>query len=93
MRPSLKAAPFVLVLASVCTGQRPSIAPVPVTLRVFVTIDSDSQKATNVTVELMDAVGLSSALTSKLTDSNGNVTFNTVSGGHRIHISGPGIVE
>jgi len=91
MWPSLRAALLAFVLAGVCAGQRPSIAPVPVTLRVFVTIDSDTQKAANVTVELMDSVGLSSAMTSKLTDSNGNVSFRTVSGMHRIRISGSGI--
>jgi tetratricopeptide (TPR) repeat protein len=83
-----KAAVSVLALAAVCAGQRPSFAPAPVTLRVFVTIDSDSEKAANVTVELMDAVGGSSAMDSKLTDSGGTVTFRTLSGVHRIRITG-----
>ena len=81
----------VVLPAALCAGQRPSFAPAPVTLRVFVTVDSDSEKAANVTVELMDAVGSSSAMDSKLTDSAGTVTFRTLSGVHRIRITGPDI--
>ena len=80
-----------LLLVPVCAGQRPSFAPAPVTLRVFVTVDSDSEKAARGTVELMDAVGSSSAMDSKLTDSAGAVTFNTLSGVHRIRITGPDV--
>jgi tetratricopeptide (TPR) repeat protein len=62
-----------------------------VVLRLFVTIDSDSDKAGNVTVELMDAVGFSSAMDRKLTDNDGTATFQTASGVHRIRITGPNI--
>ena len=86
-----QAALATLLLVPVCAGQRPSFAPAPVTLRVFVTVDSDSEKAARVTVELMDAVGSSSAMDSKLTDSGGAVTFNTLSGVHRIRITGPDV--
>jgi tetratricopeptide (TPR) repeat protein len=89
--PLSKTALSVLALAAACAGQRPSMAPAPVTLRLFVTVDSDSQKAANVTVELMDAVGFSSAMSSKLTDTAGTVTFRTLSGGHRVRITGPDI--
>jgi tetratricopeptide (TPR) repeat protein len=91
MWPFSKTALAILVLTSACAGQRPSIAPVPVNLRVYVTVDGDSEKAANVTVELMDAVGSSSAMDSKLTDSAGTVIFRTLSGAHRIRITGPTI--
>jgi tetratricopeptide (TPR) repeat protein len=87
----LKTALATLILTGLCAGQRPSIAPTPVTLRLLITIEDDSEKAANVTVELMDAVGFSSAMSSKLTDSSGNVIFSTLSGAHRIRITGPGI--
>src|SRR5260370_23254961 len=89
--PLLKTALIVLAMAGMCDGQRGASAPTSVTLRVFVTIDSDSDKAANVTVELMDAVGFSSAMDSKLTDSDGVVNFRTLSGAHRIRITGPNI--
>jgi tetratricopeptide (TPR) repeat protein len=62
-----------------------------VVLRLFVTIDSDSDKAANATIELMDAVGFSSAMDRKLTDNDGTATFQTASGVHRIRITGPNI--
>jgi Flp pilus assembly protein TadD len=58
---------------------------------LLVTIDDDSNKAANVTVELMDAVGLGSAMNSKLTDNDGGVVFQTTTGTHRIRITGPNI--
>ena len=66
-------------------------APTPVTLRLFITIDGDVEKAGYATVELMDAVGSSSAMTNKITDNNGTVIFQTFPGLHRIRITGPNI--
>lgn len=92
LRQSPATALIILALAVACAAQRSSpFAPTPVTLRVFVTIDSDSDKAANVTVELMDAVGFSSAMDSKLTDGDGVVNFRTLSGAHRIRITGSNI--
>jgi tetratricopeptide (TPR) repeat protein len=93
MWPVSKSALTVVALVAVCAGQRPSIAPVPVTLRLFVTVDSETEKAANVTVELMDAVGGSSAMDSKLTDNAGTVIFRTLSGTHRVRITGPDMEE
>src|SRR5437879_13000104 len=64
-------------------------APRIVPLHLIVTIDGDMEKASNVTVELMDAVGSSSAMDRKLTDNDGVVIFQALSGLHRIRITGP----
>ena len=66
-------------------------APKAVTLRLIVSVDGDMEKAANVTVELMDAVGSGSALDTKLTDNDGIVIFHTNDGRHRIRITGPHI--
>jgi tetratricopeptide (TPR) repeat protein len=80
---------FALAVMSACLAQRESpFTTRPTTLRVLVTIDSDSDKAANVTVELMDAVGLGSAMDSKTTDNDGSVIFRTSTGVHRIRITG-----
>jgi tetratricopeptide (TPR) repeat protein len=54
-------------------------------------VDGESEKAAHVNVELMDAVGGGSAMDNKLTDSEGSVSFRTVSGAHRVRITGPNI--
>jgi tetratricopeptide (TPR) repeat protein len=54
-------------------------------------VDGDSTKAAQVTVDLMDALNLGSAMDSKLTDNDGNVVFQTNTGPHRIRITGPNI--
>src|SRR5215470_7715160 len=79
--------------AAVCVAQRQPASnfPTSVTLRLFVTIDGDVEKAEFATVELMDAVGSGNDMTRKLTDSSGRVTFQTYSGMHRIRITGPNI--
>jgi len=65
--------------------------PRPARLRVVVTYQGGPTKVQNATVELMDAVGGSSALDKQLTDQNGRVEFNTITGGHRIRITGDDI--
>jgi tetratricopeptide (TPR) repeat protein len=82
----------VLSLGLVCVcgaleGQQLG-APKSVTLRLIVSVDGDSEKAANVTVELMDAVGSGNILDSKLTDNSGIVIFHTIDGLHRIRITG-----
>jgi tetratricopeptide (TPR) repeat protein len=82
----------VVSLGLVCVcgaqeGQRLG-APKAVTLRLIVSVDGDSEKAANVTVELMDAVGSGNILDSKLTDNSGIVIFRTIDGLHRIRITG-----
>jgi tetratricopeptide (TPR) repeat protein len=82
----------MLAMDAVCSAQIDRRqASTLVTLRLFVTIDGDSEKAEYATVELMDAVGSSSAMTNKLTDNNGIVIFQTLPGLHRIRITAPSI--
>lgn len=79
----------MLAMVAVCSAQidrRP--VTTPVTLRLFITIDGDAEKAGYATVELMDAVGSGNALDSKLTDNDGIVVFQTFPGLHRIRITG-----
>jgi tetratricopeptide (TPR) repeat protein len=82
----------LLAMPALCSGQiSQRQAPTPVTLRLFISIDGDVEKAGYATVELMDAVGSSSAMTNKMTDNNGTVIFQTFPGLHRIRITGPNI--
>jgi len=82
----------LLAMPALCSAQiSQRQAPTPVTLRLFITIDGDVEKAGYATVELMDAVGSSSAMTNKITDNNGTVIFQTFPGLHRIRITGPNI--
>src|SRR5882672_1215081 len=84
-----------LGLVCMCGAQdRPRLsAPKAVTLRLIVSVDGDMEKAANVTVELMDAVGSGSVLDTKLTDNDGIVIFSTNDGQHRIRITGSRIQE
>jgi len=63
----------------------------PVVLRLFVTVDGDAEKVPNLTVDLMDALGSGGPTDRKLTDNAGAAMFRTLSGVHRIRITGPGI--
>ncbi len=65
--------------------------PHPVRLRVIVSYQGGQTKVSYATVELMDAVGGSSALDKQLTDQNGRVEFNAITGAHRIRITGDDI--
>jgi len=65
--------------------------PRPVRLRVIVTYQGEQTKVNHATVELMDAVGGSSALDKQITDQDGRVEFNTITGAHRIRITGDDI--
>ena len=90
-RPLLTAV-VLLAGAMVCRAQRERPDPLKlVALRLMVSIDGDMEKAANVTVELMDAVGSGSALDTKLTDNDGRVAFQALTGLHRIRITGPNI--
>jgi lipopolysaccharide biosynthesis regulator YciM len=90
MRLSLFSQTALIVLAMViaCPAQRAALDARQVVLRLMITIDNDSTKAANVTVELMDAVGMGSAMDQKVTDNDGRVEFRTLSGVHRIRITG-----
>lgn len=81
-----------LMMVGVCSAQmqrldRPKLVP----LRLIITVDGDADKAAYATVELMDAVGTGSAMDRKLTDNDGRVAFQALTGLHRIRITGPNI--
>lgn len=82
----------VLFACVVCgTGFTQVLArPRPIKLRVEVSYADGHEKVRDATVELQDAVGGSSAMSSKLTDQDGRVEFNTWTGSHRVRISGDG---
>ena len=82
----------MLTMAGVCCAQMQRLeSPKLVPLRLIITIDGDAEKAAYATVELMDAVGASSAIDRKLTDNDGRVAFQALTGLHRIRITGPNI--
>ncbi len=85
-RTRLLIAIFVLVVSGACLPQLAQ--PRPVRLRVIVSYQDGQKKVRDATVELMDAVGGSSAMDRQVTDQDGRVEFNTVTGTHRIRISG-----
>jgi len=89
MRRLLQCLVVMLAMAAMSSAQIDRRQPLtPVTLRLFITIDGDAEKAGYATVELMDAVGSGNALDSKLTDNDGIVIFQTLPGLHRIRIKG-----
>ena len=63
--------------------------PRPVTLRCIVTIDGDAERARNVTVELSGEMDSGSARA--ITNQDGEVIFQTMSGAYRVRVTGPGI--
>ncbi|HWY45509.1 MAG TPA: tetratricopeptide repeat protein [Candidatus Sulfotelmatobacter sp.] len=65
--------------------------PKLVLLRLIITVDGDVEKASYATVELMDSVGSSSATDRKMTDNDGRVSFQALTGLHRVRITGPNI--
>src|SRR6266404_6519334 len=83
----------MLAVAGVCAAQGQRMeTPKLVPLRLIITVEGEAEKAGYVTVELMDAVGSSSATDRKLTDNDGRVSFQAVATGlHRIRITGPDI--
>src|SRR3989442_335330 len=82
---------FVLAACGTCLPQGLN-RPHPVRLLVIVSYQGGQAKASYATVELMDAVGGSSALDKQLTDQNGRVEVNTITGAHRIRITGDDIL-
>src|SRR5216683_5987281 len=78
---------FVPAASGTCLPQGLN-RPHPVRLRVIVSYQGGQTKVNYATVELMDAVGGSSALDKQLTDQDGRVEFNTITGAHRIRITG-----
>jgi len=83
---------ITLAMAGVCCAQMQRLDPPRlVPLRLIITVDGDADKAAYATVELMDAVGTSSAIDRKLTDNDGRVAFQALTGLHRIRITGPNI--
>ncbi len=80
---------LLLLLATCGTGLSQILQrPQPVRLRIEVTYEDGQTKVRDATVELMDAVGGSSAANRLNTDTDGRVEFTTTTGGHRVRISG-----
>lgn len=80
---------FVVLLFSAGLAFGQGLAqPRAVTVRIQVRLDKDNSPVRDVQVELMDAVGSSSAMDKKFTDSDGRVEFRSFTGGHRLRITG-----
>lgn len=77
----------VLAACGTCLAQGLN-RPQPVRLRVIVSYQDSHAKVYQATVELMDAVGGSSAMDKHFTDQDGRAEFNTITGAHRIRITG-----
>lgn len=93
LRTRLLLALFVLTACGTCLPQggiRLSPAK-PARLRVMVVYDDGQTRVRDAMVELQDAVGGASVQDQKLTDQDGLVEFNTVTGVHRVRITGPTI--
>jgi tetratricopeptide (TPR) repeat protein len=60
-------------------------------LRVVVSYADGQDKVRDATVEVMDPVGGSSTTDRKLTDQDGRVEFNSLTGSHRVRITGADI--
>ena len=79
---------FFLVLAGTAAAQFTSRPLRPCKVRINVT-DEFQHPIRDLTVELQDSVGLASAGTSKMTDSDGRAEFNSYAGrGQRVRITG-----
>ena len=63
----------------------------PVNLKLQVIYDTDNTRVQVAEVELMDSVGSSSAMDKQEVNRDGEVTFRTLTGGHRVRITGPDI--
>jgi len=86
MRTRLLLAVFVVAACGTVLGQLIA-KPRPARLRIIVSYADGQEKVRDAMVELMDAVGGSSAMDKQLTDQNGQVEFNTITGSHRVRIT------
>ena len=82
----------VLLACAICGTAFTQILPRPrpVKLRVIVSYEDFQEKVNYATVDLMDPVGGSSAMDKKVTDQDGRVEFNTLTGSHRVRITADG---
>ncbi|MBI3668771.1 MAG: tetratricopeptide repeat protein [Acidobacteria bacterium] len=87
--------PLILVILAASNSGSSQVVlsgPQRCKLRIIVTTDRQ-EPIKEANVELMDAVGLSSAMSTKITDSDGQVDFNTWTGLHRVRVYGVQIHE
>ncbi len=92
---SRRVVPLLLVLlaaSSSAVGQVRLAKPQPCRVRIVVTTDQQ-EPIKDVTVELMDALGSSSATSTKITDSDGQADFDSWTGLHRVRVYGIEIQE
>src|SRR5690349_4623508 len=81
---------FVLFsFAAITIAQMGMEHPKPTTVRFVITVEGESEKAKNAKIELMDDLNSGSAFA--YTDEDGRATFQTLTGAHRVRITGPGI--
>ena len=84
---------FLFALLFLCGAALAQLAqPKPCRLRIEIT-DDRQHRIPDLTVEVQDAVGFAAAGTSKQTDHDGRVDFNSYTGVHRIRITGSEILE
>lgn len=82
---------FITAASPVLAQQRLQVTPCRV--RIVVVDRSTHQRIQDVTVQLMDAVGFSSAQSERNTDSAGQAEFQSWTGAHRVRIYGHQIQE
>lgn len=91
LRTRLLLALFVLAACGASLPQGGLRQPTQSRLRIIVTYEDGRTRVRDATVEVMDAVGGSSAMSQKLTDQDGQVDFSSWSGLHRIRVTGADI--
>ena len=82
---------FVLTACGSALAQGSLRQPTQARLRVIVTYDDGRTRVRDASVEVMDAVGGSSAMSERLTNQDGQVEFSAWSGLHRIRVTGADI--
>lgn len=80
-----------LVLAIAASGQVRLAQPKPVVLKIELYYERDMSRVRDAQVELMDAVGGSSAMDKQQVNQDGEISFNTYTGVHRMRVTGPEI--
>lgn len=84
--------PLLLVLLAASSSGGGQFGAQRCRVRIIVTTDQH-EPIKDVNVELMDAVGFSSAMSTKITDSDGQVDFDSWTGLHRVRVYGIEINE
>ncbi len=81
----------IFLLVAAATAQVQLVQPKPVRLKVQVRYNSGNAAVQYAQVELMDAVGGSSAMDKQRTDAEGQIEFITLTGKHLLRVTGEDI--